>query len=367
MGTVNFTKSLNKYAANDKIMKQLKYMPYFLIFDFALLTSLLRMYLMPEWGIWHLPLFLYQCLLFTGFWHLIKFINKKLNNYYPFERSPMVRISLQIIISLLIISPLVIVSLVLVNSHGHHFINEQIGEMATNKAFQGVMMMIVLVVIFMFNFAFYTFHFFEHWQKTINEKATLEVQAADLEREKSQVMYHQLKNQVNPHYLFNTLTSLEALIHSDPDLASEFVQHMAKVYRYVLRHKESEVVNLYEEVDFIEHYIRLLKIRYAEGLNVEMNLSDDALEKGIVMVTLQMLIDNAIKHNSVQSQKPLLVTITDDDGYIVVRNNKQERKQIQTSNGTGLQQLRDLYGYLTDDQIYIEDEDGQYTIKLPLL
>ncbi len=349
------------------INKQVKYMPFFLIFDFALLTSLLRVYLMPEWGVWHIPLFLYQCVLFTGLWYLIKFINKKLNNYYSFERGPFIRISLQILISMLIIAPIVLGSLYFVNTQGHHLVNEQIGAMATNRAFQGVMIMMVMVVIFMFNFAFYTFYFFEHWQKVVIEKTSLEVQAADLEKEKSQVKYHQLRNQVNPHYLFNTLTSLEALIHSDPDLASEFVQHMAKVYRYVLRHKESEVVNLYEEVEFIEHYIRLLKIRYAEGLNVEVNLSDDALEKGIVMVTLQMLIDNAIKHNSVQSQKPLLVTITDDDGYIVVRNNMQERKQIQTSNGTGLQQLRDLYGYLTDDLIYIEDEDEQYTIKLPLL
>jgi LytS/YehU family sensor histidine kinase len=193
------------------------------------------------------------------------------------------------------------------------------------------------------------------------------VQAARLEKEKFDLQYHQLRNQVNPHYLFNTLTSLDGLIHTNPELASEFVRHMAKVYRYVLQHKESEVVCLYEELEFIQHYIELLHIRYADGLKIRHNISDAASDKGIVMVTLQLLIDNAIKHNIVQANEPLHIDITDDGDYLLMKNNKQLRKQIETSNGQGILHLQQLYAYLTDKQIQIDNNETSYTIKIPLL
>ena len=132
---------------------------------------------------------------------------------------------------------------------------------------------------------------------------------------------------------------------------------MSKVYRYVLQHKESEVVNLDEELSFIQHYIQLLHIRYADGLKITTTVSDEAKDKGIVMVTLQMLIDNAVKHNILQQDEPLRIEIFDDADFLVVRNNKQLRKQIETSNGQGIQQLKQLYAFLTQKQIVIEDTD----------
>ena len=347
-----------KDAAQEKITRQMKYMPYFLIVDFALLTSLLRFYLMPGWGWLHVIPFFFQCIIFTGFWFLIKAINKKLNTIFPFERGPIIRISLQMFITLLIVLPWIALSVYLTNDYIPDFVNDE---------FMATMMMMVLVVLFMFNFAFYTFHFFEHWQRTVNEKASLEVQAAELEKEKTGLQYHQLKNQVNPHYLFNMLTSLDGLVHTNPDLASEFIRHMSKVYRYVLQHKESEVVNVDEELEFIGHYIELLAIRYAKGLEVNINVTDAAKDRGVVMITLQMLIDNAIKHNIVQSATPLSITISDEDEYLCVRNNKQLRKQMETSNGTGLVQLQQLYSFLTDKEVIISDTAESYVIKIPLL
>lgn len=347
-----------KAQAEKDIVRQLKYTPYVLISFFAAITAVLRYYLMPEWGWWHILLFLYQCLIFAGFWHFIKFINGKLNKVYPFEKGPIKRIALQNIITLMAVMPFVII--------GRFTAKDVIPDFVSNQ-FLALMVLMVLMVLFMFNFAFYTFYFFEHWQETVNEKASLEVQAAELEKEKAEVQYHQLKNQVNPHYLFNTLSSLDGLIHTNPDLASEFVRHMSNVYRYVLQHKESEVVNIEEELEFIGHYIELLHIRYAAGLNIHYKVSDDAKEQGIVMVTLQMLIDNAIKHNIVQSSMPLKIVIWDEGDYLVVHNNKQLRKQIETSNGEGLEQLKQLYSFLTDKPVIIEDEEEHYTIKIPLL
>jgi len=344
--------------AQQKYMKQMKFMPYFLIFDFALIASGLRYYLMPEWGWWHIFPFLGQCLVFTGFWFLIKFINKKLNGVFPFERGPFTRMSLQVLVTLIIVLPVVIIATYLSSEHIPDFVNDE---------FLATMAMMVLVVIFMFNFAFYAFHFFEHWQSTAGEKSSLEIQAAQLEREKYDLQYHQLKNQVNPHYLFNMLTSLDGLVHTNPDLASDFIRHMAKVYRYVLQHKESEIVNVDEELEFIGHYIELLQIRYGQGISIRTKVSDNAKGKGIVMITLQMLIDNAIKHNIVQSSEPLEITIWDEGDNLLVQNNKQLRKQIETSNGTGLQQLRQLYSFITNKKIVVEDKEESYTIRIPLI
>jgi LytS/YehU family sensor histidine kinase len=276
----------------------------------------------------------------------------------PFEHGPVKRIVIQLLICIGILAPIVAVGI---------YFGRPYMPVYVNKQFLAIAAILFVVLISLFNFSFYAGYFFNNWQKSIEEKAQIEIQAAELEKEKFDLQYHQLRNQVNPHYLFNTLTSLDGLIHTNPELASEFVRHMAKVYRYVLRHKESEVVNLDEELEFIQHYIRLQHIRYADGLKITHDISATAKDKGIVMITLQMLIDNAIKHNIVQANEPLTITIKDEGDYLVVHNNKQLRKQIETSNGQGLMQLQQLYTYLTDKKILIEDADNDYTIKIPLL
>ncbi|MEZ5016958.1 MAG: histidine kinase [Flavipsychrobacter sp.] len=344
---------------------QLRYFPYIFITVISITTAVLRYYLLPSWGVgWHVLMLLGQFVSLTAFWYLIRYINSKLNEWYPFERGPIKRMALQNLITIMVIGTLDLTVTTLLKTLMPEGVQH---DLIRNKPFMALMIIVFFIVVFMFNFAFYTYHFFEHWQKTNDEKAGLEIQTAELEKEKAQVQYHQLKNQVNPHYLFNTLTSLDGLIHTNPELASDFVQHMAKVYRYVLQHKESEVVNVYEELEFIQHYIELLQIRYGDGIEITKNVSDEAQDRCVVMVTLQMLIDNAIKHNIVQASEPLRVAIWDEGDYLIVHNNKQLRKQIATSNGTGLLQLKDLYSYLTDEDIVIEENRTDYTIKIPLL
>src|SRR5690606_4692928 len=147
----------------------------------------------PSFGWWHLPLLAYQVLIFIGFWQLIKYVNKRLNFWYPFEKGPLKRMALQNIITVAILSPMVGIGLYFSRGYIPDFVNHQ---------FIATMLLMFLVVILMFNFAFYSLHFFTHWQATVQDKASLEVQAAMLQQEKSELQYHQLKNQVNPHYLF---------------------------------------------------------------------------------------------------------------------------------------------------------------------
>jgi hypothetical protein len=338
---------------------QYRFTPYFLILLFVSATATFRYFLIPDWGwYFHVGGFFGQFIVMTGVWHLIVWLNSKLEKRFPFEDGPLQRMFLQVFLTLLIVSPLIGLGLYIGKPYIPPFVNNQ---------FIAITAVLFMIIIVLFNFSFYASHFFRNWQSSVEDKAMLEVKAAELQREKYTLQYHQLRNQVNPHYLFNTLTSLDGLIHTNPELASEFVRHMAKVYRYVLQHKESEVVSLEEELDFISHYIELLHIRYGEGLNIHHNISEQAKERGIVMVTLQMLIDNAIKHNMVQPSNPLKVIIWDEGDYLVVYNNKQLRKQIETSNRRGLAQLEQLYSYLSDRQVVIEDNHEHYTIKIPLL
>lgn len=338
---------------------QYRFTPYVLIVLFTATMSVGRYYMLAQFH-WQLHLlgFVIQTLAMIGIWNLVKLVSRLLDRFMPFENGPVVRILFQQSITLVILSPVMIVGFLLIKPYMPWFVTKQFMAI-------GVILFVVLVALF--NFSFYAAYFFKNWQDSIVDKAELEIQAAQLEKEKMDLQYHQLRNQVNPHYLFNTLTSLDGLIHTNPELASEFVRHMSKVYRYVLQHKESEVVNLDEELSFIQHYIQLLHIRYADGLKITTTVSDEAKDKGIVMVTLQMLIDNAVKHNILQQDEPLRIEIFDDADFLVVRNNKQLRKQIETSNGQGIQQLKQLYAFLTQKQIVIEDTDDTYTIKIPLL
>lgn len=359
---MNILKNISLAGVNEQKrinFVQYRLAPYFVILLFTFAMSFVRAYLMPEWGIGrHILAFIAQTTAMTGLWHLVKFISSRLDKTMPFEDGPVRRIVAQLLICLALLSPIAIIAITIGRPYMPLYVNKQLLTIA---------FVLFVVLISLFNFSFYAGYFFKHWQESIEDKASLEIEAAELQKEKSTLQYHQLRNQVNPHYLFNTLTSLDGLIHTNPELASEFVRHMAKVYRYVLRHTENEVVNLDEEMEFIQHYITLLNIRYAGGLKIELNVSDAAKDKGIVMVTLQMLIDNAIKHNIVQAGTPLHITIQDEGEYLVVNNNKQLRKQIESSNGQGLIQLQQLYAFLTDKKVEIEDSTDKYTIKLPLL
>jgi two-component system, LytTR family, sensor kinase len=338
---------------------QYRLTPYFLILLFAAAMTILRIYIITEWK-WYMHVFSFfgQTVVMIGIWNLVKWLNHKLEKRVPFEEGPIQRMFIQVMLTLLIVSPIAVTGITFARPYLPAFVNMQ---------FLAIMIVLFVLMIFLFNFSFYAGYFFKNWQKSLEEKGKLELEAVELEKEKSKLQYHQLRNQVNPHYLFNMLSSLDGLIQTQPELASEFVRHMAKVYRYVLQHKENEVVNLQEELEFLEHYIQLLKVRYKESLAIHCNISEPSKECGIVMVTLQMLIDNAIKHNVLQTLLPLKIVIWDEAGYLCIHNNKQLRKQIETSNNEGLKQLKQLYSFLTDKQIIIENTEDHFTVKIPLL
>ncbi len=195
----------------------------------------------------------------------------------------------------------------------------------------------------------------------------LQIQSTRLEKDKTEIQYQNLINHLNPHFLFNSLTSLNGLILSEPDVASDFLQKLSKIYRYILQNKDNEIVSLEQELTFVKNYIDLQKSRFDDGLQVNIDIADEYLSSGIVPVTLQNLFENAIKHNTVEEDKPLIINVLVENETLIVKNNLQKKKFVETSNKQGLDSLKKLYSYLTDKPFETIETESEFVVRVPLI
>lgn len=195
----------------------------------------------------------------------------------------------------------------------------------------------------------------------------LQSKAKLLEKEKAMVMYENLKQHLNPHFLFNSLTSLSSLIRLDQEMAGDFLEKMSKTYRYILKNRDSETVSLLDELNFVSLYIVLQQTRFEEALQVNITVQEEYYYRGIAPVTLQNLVENAIKHNMLGKNKPLVINIFVANNYLVIQNNLQKKNFVETSNKQGLQSMRSLYKYLTDQPVLIEESSDYFIVRIPLI
>jgi hypothetical protein len=195
----------------------------------------------------------------------------------------------------------------------------------------------------------------------------LTTKAQMLEKEKALVMYENLKQHLNPHFLFNSLTSLGSLIRINQSMAGDFLDKMSKVYRYILKNRDNEVVPLSEELKFVQLYIDLQKTRFEDGLDVNVNVDEEHFHRKIAPVTLQNLVENAIKHNRSEPNSPLRINLYVMDDYMIVRNNLQRKSFVETSNKQGLSNMESLYNYLSNRPMVIMEDEQYFTVKIPLL
>ena len=171
---------------------------------------------------------------------------------------------------------------------------------------------------------------------------------------------------MNPHFLFNSLNSLSSLISKDPDKAVKFVKELSEIYRYVLDQKNTELVDLKDEIEFLNSYVFLQKIRFAESLKVNIDIS--AKNRKIIPLSLQMLLENAIKHNVVSKDKPLEIDVySNPENYIVVRNNIQKKKVVGTSTNIGLKNIKDRYAYFTNLPLNIIETKESFIVEIPTI
>ncbi|MFC2152494.1 sensor histidine kinase [Bacteroidota bacterium] len=203
-------------------------------------------------------------------------------------------------------------------------------------------------------------YFFNEWKNSV-------VLSEKLKKEKVESQLEALRNQANPHFLFNSLNVLSSLVHSDPDKAEDFIDKFASVYRYVLNIQDRNVVTLKEELEFLNAYLYLQKVRFNEGLFCEINIDNNMLEYYIAPFSLQMLVENAIKHNIVDKEKPLKIEVFIEDLKIFIKNNIQLRDKDDNSNGVGLSNLRQRYFHLASIMPEISQVNNEFVVSIPLL
>lgn len=235
-------------------------------------------------------------------------------------------------------------------------------ELVTQEEMEGfhrysLLIIIITVLVFSILLGFSQYK----WRKEYDRRRKLEQEALHLNLQ-------QLKNQINPHFLFNTLNSLSALIGSDPGLAKDFVLRLSKIYRYVLEKRNESLVAVKEEIEFIRHYYFLQKIRFGEHLELEIDENTIREERKIPLMSLQMLVENAIKHNEITRQNPLSIRIYLSGDRLIVENTYRPRMDSATDSlGVGFESINKIYTYCSDKKFEYRVENNKFLSILPLI
>ncbi|MFY0685705.1 MAG: histidine kinase [Cyclobacteriaceae bacterium] len=217
-------------------------------------------------------------------------------------------------------------------------------------------------IIFIPAFSIYfSLQFLAHWQSS-----ELEMEKYHKESMRSQLK--NLKNHLDPHFLFNNLNILSALIDTNPKQSQEFLVRFAQVYRTMLLNKVEDLITLEEELEFIQSYVYLIETRFEENILFDINIDEEAYMCMMPPLTLQMLIENAIKHNIISASRPLKINIRNEDCRLIIENSIYEKPEdIKTKSGTGLNNIKQRISYYTDEIIDIEKDDKIFKISIPLI
>jgi sensor histidine kinase YesM len=207
-----------------------------------------------------------------------------------------------------------------------------------------------------------------HVIRIINQRNQNQLEIHNLKINLLQRQFDLLKNQVSPHFLFNTLNSLKTLIKESPGAAETYVDHLSSVLRYSLVASEKNLVTLCEELDFVQSYIHLIQLRYSENITFWIDVKESALEHKIPPSALQLLIENAIKHNEISKKKNLNITIqTSGQGSLLVKNNLNTKFAPEPGLGLGLANLSNQFRIISGQEISIAREHGLFVVELPLI
>ena len=219
--------------------------------------------------------------------------------------------------------------------------------------------LISLIITFLISLFLHGREFLLQWRRSA-------VEAEKYQKESIKAQYNSLKNQVNPHFLFNSLNALTNLVYEDQDKAVKFIKQLSEVYRYVLETQSKEVVSLEEELEFLESYIFLQKIRFGNNLKIDVGLAQT--KSMVAPLALQLLIENAIKHNIVSSDDPLTIRLIEQDNFILVENDLQRKTSLaEPSQGIGLENIKNRYKFLSPTPVEVSEANGKFVVRLPII
>lgn len=302
---------------------------------------------------WSLRTSLYVGVLTILIWQFLwignAYLNEWLNNRYSWHERPGARFVAGIL-GMLVYSIGVVYLLILFY---RHVLNFEVGN-DLNGMFFSTLIITTIITMFMTGRAFLF-----NWREAA-------VDAERLKRESVKAQYESLRNQVNPHFLFNSLNALTNLVHQNPDEAVRFIKQLSEVYRYVLDTRDKELVSVSDELRFLDAYLFLQRIRFGDKLKVEVR--GDGITGQVAPLAVQMLVENAIKHNIISADRPLAIRLFASDGYAWVTNTLQKKTEMpDTTGGIGLDNIRKRYGFLSDRPVVVKETAGQFEVGLPLI
>jgi len=281
-------------------------------------------------------------------------IDERLNKKFPWERSPGKRILIQLVICLVFSSATIYVSMLAFDKYLCKFPEAARDRFMMVAVIVGILVSIILLSIEIGS------QFFTNWKRSL-------IEIEKYKTESLQAQLQNLKDQINPHFMFNNLSVLSSLVYKDQDKAVDFINQLGKVYRYVLDSRNSELVPLKEELTFTESYMYLLQIRFDKNLVFKMEIPKDQENLLLPPMALQMLIENAIKHNEVSSEIPLTIHLKIHHNKLEVSNTLQLRSSPEVSCKTGLKNIKERYKFFSSEQVEIEETKHTFTVRLPLL
>lgn len=223
-----------------------------------------------------------------------------------------------------------------------------------------VILVSTLVITLLFSLFELGMFFLYKWRFSLAEIERFKKENADFR-------FEMLRNQVNPHFLFNSLNTLSSIMYENVDTAANYIRRLSEVYRYVLENRQKDLVTLERELKFIDAYKYLFELRFTDRLKFNIQVADSYKDKFIAPMTLQMLLENAVKHNVISIKKPLVVDVVDKESYIEVKNNYQPKQPEGYSSGMGLQNIQSQYAYLTKVKVEVINTESDFLVRIPLI
>jgi len=234
------------------------------------------------------------------------------------------------------------------------------GFSVTDVDLKWKLLILIIVISFIYK-VIYTLLF------SYKQFAVTQIETIQNERRQLELQFEALKSQLSPHYLFNSLNTISSLIYNDPQTAEQFIRRLALTYQYILSTQHKKYVLLLDEIEFVQSYYYLLRIRFQQSLTLEINIPTSVLNSPIPPLTLQLLVENAVKHNTISQEKPLFIYISSvDNTELRVSNTKNESEQTSASFRIGLENIRKRYQFFTDRKIEIKD-DEKFIVSLPVI
>jgi LytS/YehU family sensor histidine kinase len=289
-------------------------------------------------------------LVWEGNLHIDLWMNKR----FPWLHGPSKRILVHLPVSVLFSAIAIFVSMIFFDSYVCKIPHTTRAMLMTSSTVIGLL--VTLIVISMEIGA----QFFQQWKRSL-------IEVEKYKAESTQAQLQNLKEQINPHFLFNNLSVLSSLVYKDQDKAVDFISQLSKVYRYLLDSPNSELITLSEELKFMESYTYLLKIRFDKNLDFKIDIPQTKHHLFLPPMALQLLIENAIKHNEVSVDLPLRISIEEYEDVLEVKNNLQVRSNKEQSSNTGLNNIRQRYKYYTDKNMEVLQDDNFFIVRIPLL